>query len=144
MTLDPYFYRCPPELGFNLNGPGMIFKITAYSQYDDYTLVTWRFGTKENYFVGEALYLEKKLLEAGGGQVSLVEASDFNTEKDALARLTDKSPWDRIDSRLGANGVSSSIAHILRDPSRMRILPAWFGDDDRGDNRAETSENVLP
>lgn len=134
MRLDPYFYRCPPELGFNLSGPGMIWRIIAYSICEDYTLVTWRFGTKENYFVGEALYQGKKLLQAGGGQVTMVEKPEFD-ENNALARLVDKSPWDRIDPKLGANGLSSSVAHALRDPTKLRILPAWFG---------EVDEDVSP
>jgi hypothetical protein len=103
--LDPYFYRCPPELELNLQAPGMRFEITGYSQEDDFTLLGWRFGDGDEYISGEILYQGREVLICGGGRLNL--PGDNNPDLEA------PNPWDRVIAQ--DLMLSSVITQSLRD-----------------------------
>jgi|GEM_PF-4545413 len=114
--LDPYFFRCPPELNLNLKAPDLTYRITGYSQVGQFTLVSWQFGSSEEYFQGEALYKDKDLLTCGGGILPL--PGDFATN-DSYQNLM---PWDRLSPTLWELGVNQNIAKQLRSPNNTRIF----------------------
>lgn len=103
--LNPYFYRCPPELGLNLQAPRMKFQITGYSQEDDFTLLSWQFGDGEEYISGEILYKGREVVISGGGKLNL--PGDDNPDSEA------SNPWERVISQDLI--LSSVVAQSLRD-----------------------------
>lgn len=103
--LDPYFYRCPPELDLNLRSPRMRFEITGYAEEDDFTLLGWRFGDGEEYISGEILYQGREVVICGGGRINLPGDTDPNLEA--------SNPWERVFQQ--DLMLSSVVAQSLRE-----------------------------
>lgn len=99
--LQPYFYRCPPELGLNLKSPRLKYRISGYAQEDIFTLVSWTFGDDDEFISGELLYQERQLIAYGGGSFDLLG----DETKDSMSQ----NPWERIPnmSNIGLDQITS-------------------------------------
>lgn len=101
--IDPYFYRCPPELGLNFDAPGYKFKIIGYSTFAHFTLVRWKFENETRSLVGECLYKDRTMVLWSGGTLDLGEKNIADMRVDPQKRLPS------VDA-----GITQSVAKKLR------------------------------
>ena len=99
---------------------GMEHHVIGYSQFQDYTLVTWEYGNSDNSFVGETLYRGLVAIASGGGRLPIYEIPTSTPEISKMFR-----PWEMggekpLDPAIGRYGLPANVAFELRNPRRIR------------------------
>jgi hypothetical protein len=127
LMLSPRFFMAPSDLRLER---WQEFQVLGYARVGNWTLVRWRviMGEPKAYRwqQGETLYQGNDPIEAGR------LAGDFDLYEAPIAPEQSKTPrqplsvFDRVDRRIGRNGIPPSIAIQLRHPRNyrsFRVLP---------------------
>jgi hypothetical protein len=89
---------------------GITYQVTGYAQIDNYTLIKWQQGDKEEYFTGETLWRGNTPIAMTGGVLQLYSApSETKSEYPPETNI-----WSRVDGNIGNYGLSSITAIALR------------------------------
>jgi hypothetical protein len=92
--------------------PGMVFKITGYSQVGDYILLSWDKSMAGESMTGESLWHLDSPIAHTGGRLDL--------EGIPFVRYKRNSIWDRV--QLPDISVPKATAQELRNPANYRPI----------------------
>lgn len=99
---------------------GIEYKIIGFSQFQEYTLLTWEYSNDQNSFVGESLYRGFTPIATGGGRIPVYEIPSVIPDKSKTFR-----PWEmgiekQLDPSTGQFGLPPNVGIELRNPKRIR------------------------
>ncbi len=92
------------------------FEVTHYSQYKDYTLVSWERGN----LGGQTLYRGFKVIAHGGGALPLYQKAKPNKVGSQMPRPWTGTTESRIEGSTGIFGIPLNVAIALSDSRNSR------------------------